>query len=321
VKQQAPDTGDHTPREGVAVPPAGWQQELQGEPPAPARATTEDEVWGVRQRSEARRLIQEAIHLLRQGYVDRARQKLNQALRLNEANEDAWLWLAAAESDPTRRRGALQRVLTINPNNVAADWGLLSMQVGAAPVWQPQQPSPSYTPTPTPPGGYSTPAPVTYGAGGEVGRAFASYTDTSIPALLRPEETRTGRGRTWLARVLALVSLVMLGLALFLEYGVWQIQELALWGDVPPVGQVWTGLHIWGFVGLGVMAFAALLLLLIRASGGIAVGVLLAITGLVLIFMAVLPILFGVVTQPQIGAVVWGAAGLPLMLAGLLRIW
>lgn len=314
-------SADLTPPEGISIPPSGWEQALADRPAARERAAPDDEVWSMRQRSEARRLIQEAIHMLRQGYVERARQKLNQALRLNESNEDAWLWLAAAEQDADRRRGALQRVLTINPNNVTADWGLISMQVSAGqgvegvPSWQ-QVPSTApgvsaYSPARTPTGDFYAPFDDT----------LVGSSSDSIPALLRQEEPRVGRGRAWAARILGVIGLVMLGAALFLPYGVWRIETFALWNVIPPLGEAWTGLQVWGYVGFGAMALAALFLLLIRASGGPFVGVVLTIIGLAIIFMAVLPILFGVITEPQVGAVVWGAAGLPLMLAGLLKIW
>jgi predicted component of type VI protein secretion system len=297
---------ERTPPEGVNILPGGWQRELQAAPPSPPPAV-EDDVWGVRERSEARRLIQEAIQVLRQGDAERARNKLNQALRLNESNEEAWLWLAAAESDPDRRRGALQRVLTLNPNNVTAEWGLLSMQRGVAPPRLGFQATPpAYATTARP---AAQPAPM-------IGE--------SIPALLRPEAPSTGRGRTIVARLLGTLSVAMMGVALLLQYGVWQLPwQLpgSMAREITPADQLLTGLQIWGFVGIGVILVTALLTLLIRASGGRSLGTLLTIMGLAIIFTAVFPTLFGIVTEPQIGTIIWGAAGLPLMLAGLLKIW
>lgn len=293
-----------TPPEGVSALPSGWQQELEA--PAPTVSGSED--WGTHDRGEARRLIQDAIQILRYGDTERARQKLNQALRINESNEDAWLWLAAAERDPERRQGALQRVLTINPNNPTAKWGVISLQTlnlsGSMAAQQtqyaappPPQQQPTYQPPPISP-------------------------SESIPALLRAEKPVERPGMAMLARLLVLAGVLMLSVAFFMDYGVWTLSEtIRLWFEIPPPDTLWTGLQIWGYLGIAIIVFTLILLLLIRARQQRWMGILVTIIGLGIIFMGLFPPLFAIVTNLQLGAVIWGAAGLPLMLAGLLKIW
>ncbi|MBN1283771.1 MAG: FHA domain-containing protein [Anaerolineae bacterium] len=296
-----------TPPEGMSAVPEGWHQELQATPPPAAAPTlTGGDIWDVRDRSEARRLIQDAIRILQYGDTERARQKLNQALRINESNEDAWLWLAAAERDPERRRGALQRALTINPNNLTAKWGIISLQtldfsgsLGAPPSAAPTQ----YTPP-----AYQPPPTVSPGE--------------SIPALLRAERPVENPGMAMLARFLCVAGVLMLGAALFMEYGVWTLSAtIRLWIDIPPADTLWTGLQTWGYLGIAIIAVVLILMLLIRARQQRWLGALLTVIGLGVIFMGLFPPLFAVITDLQLGAVVWGAAGLPLMLGGLLKIW
>ena len=49
---------------------------------------------------------------------------LAQAVWLDDANEQAWLWLAATTDQPGEAIGALRRVLEINPANYSAQRGL-----------------------------------------------------------------------------------------------------------------------------------------------------------------------------------------------------
>ena len=75
--------------------------------------------------------IEEATHLLRQGIAaakrgqkEQARQLLMQAVELDERNETAWLWLSGVMDDVGDQFVCLENVLTINPNNSAAERGL-----------------------------------------------------------------------------------------------------------------------------------------------------------------------------------------------------
>jgi predicted component of type VI protein secretion system len=316
AEDSARDPEYHTPPDGLDVMPGSWQQEVRTVPesapvaPPPATAVG-DGVFGARERSEARRLIQDAVQVLRYGDTERARQKLNQALRLNESNEDAWLWLAAAERDPERRRGALQRVLTINPNNETAQWGLVSLQTLSPASWQP--PAQSAEPGRSP--GFAAARPT------QPLSAAPPVPHDSIPAMLLRNETRTNPGIAWLARLMTLVSIALLGVAMFLDYGLWDLEDIHFWNDVPAAGVVWRGLEVWGFAGIVTVIVLGVIFLLIRSKHQRWLGMLLTTIGLAVIFMGLLPPVFGLVKDPEIGVVVWAAAGLPLMLGGLLKFW
>lgn len=66
------------------------------------------------------RLTQAGIRAVNAGHNAEARQLLRQALELDENNESAWLWLAAAVDTPSERRVCLNNVLRINPRNETA---------------------------------------------------------------------------------------------------------------------------------------------------------------------------------------------------------
>lgn len=95
-------------------------------------------------------LVQEGIEAFKAGDKARAAELLAQAVREpeNKMNEQAWYYLAAAQSDPARRKQALEVVLRINPNNTRAQDALakVNAQLGggdavasAAPASKPKR--------------------------------------------------------------------------------------------------------------------------------------------------------------------------------------
>lgn len=68
--------------------------------------------------------LQHAIQSIKVGDNDQGRTLLMQVVRAEPQNEQAWLWLSAALSDPQQQRDCLQRVLQINPANQQAARGL-----------------------------------------------------------------------------------------------------------------------------------------------------------------------------------------------------
>jgi len=77
-------------------------------------------------------LTQQGIDAYKAGNKDEAVQLLMQAVRDNAQDENAWLYLGAAIDDPTRKRQAFQKVLTINPNNEKAKNALARLDAGAS---------------------------------------------------------------------------------------------------------------------------------------------------------------------------------------------
>lgn len=65
-------------------------------------------------------VLEQGISAFRAGDRERARELLLQAVELEPGNENAWYYLAAAETDPERREIYLRRVLEINPANQRA---------------------------------------------------------------------------------------------------------------------------------------------------------------------------------------------------------
>ncbi|GIV96839.1 MAG: hypothetical protein KatS3mg057_1496 [Herpetosiphonaceae bacterium] len=92
---------------------------------------------------EATRLRNEAIHLIRTGEVERGRQLLEQIVQQNPNDEYAWLWLSSVVPDDQKRRYCLERVLSINPQNEAAQRGLAKLP--------PAPPQPLMSPIPAAP--------------------------------------------------------------------------------------------------------------------------------------------------------------------------
>jgi hypothetical protein len=85
-------------------------------------------------------LLRQGVSALKMGDRVLAVSLLARAVRGDPQSEQAWLYLAGAVTDPSQRRTCLERVLSLNPQSVAAQRGLLSL---------PMAPAPAPTPVPT----------------------------------------------------------------------------------------------------------------------------------------------------------------------------
>lgn len=109
--------------------------------------------------------LREGIAAARAGQREQARDLLLRVIAVDEEVETAWLWLSGVVDDLQDRRICLENVLTLNPNNAAAQQGLRWLdEHGPAPVAQPaasqppaareaalSEPSPVLAPTRRPP--------------------------------------------------------------------------------------------------------------------------------------------------------------------------
>jgi hypothetical protein len=68
--------------------------------------------------------LQDGISAAREGRQAEARTLLQQALQADPRTEQGWLWMSAVVETDAERRTCLERVLTINPNNLTAQAGL-----------------------------------------------------------------------------------------------------------------------------------------------------------------------------------------------------
>jgi micrococcal nuclease len=68
--------------------------------------------------------LEEAIKAIKAGDKDTGREMLADILQADLDNEMAWLWLSSVVESDERKRQCLERVLQINPDNVAAKRGL-----------------------------------------------------------------------------------------------------------------------------------------------------------------------------------------------------
>lgn len=84
------------------------------------------------QAEQARQLLQQGIAAARGGRPERARDLLQQSVRLDPQNETTWLWLSSVARDDKERLFCLRQLLTINPQNEFALKGLRAL--GAEPV-------------------------------------------------------------------------------------------------------------------------------------------------------------------------------------------
>ena len=101
--------------------------------------------------TRAHSLTVSGITALHSGDKPGARKLLNEAVQLDPASEEAWLWLSGAMETSDERLQCLERVLAINPESAAAKHGL--KMLGAVPVAA-AAPSPAALPSAEP----STPA-------------------------------------------------------------------------------------------------------------------------------------------------------------------
>lgn len=81
---------------------------------------------------QATQLLQQGIAAARGNRPDIAREKLQQAVRLDPRNETIWLWLSSVARDDKERLFCLKQLLAINPQNEFALKGLQALGVTAA---------------------------------------------------------------------------------------------------------------------------------------------------------------------------------------------
>lgn len=91
--------------------------------------------------SESNRLLQEGIAAAKSGQAEMARERLLQAIDLDERNEQAWLWLSQVVEGDEERYICMENVLSINPGNAMAKAGLEYLrQQGVKPPTQEEKP-------------------------------------------------------------------------------------------------------------------------------------------------------------------------------------
>ena len=73
---------------------------------------------------EVEKLLKEGISAARSGDVRRARTRLLQVLEQDRSNVRAWLWLSDVVEKPREKKLCLEQVLRIEPDHVAARYGL-----------------------------------------------------------------------------------------------------------------------------------------------------------------------------------------------------
>ncbi len=93
-------------------------------------------------------LTQKGIQAFKSGNKESAQDFFKQALQENPADETAWLWLAGTFDDNKTRILCLEKVLGINPGNLAAQKGLAQLKPAAP---QPPVPAPASPPPPPEP--------------------------------------------------------------------------------------------------------------------------------------------------------------------------
>lgn len=86
---------------------------------------------------DARALRQQGIAAAKAGQRDGARALLQQAIRLEPANEAAWMWLASVARDQRERVFALQKLLELNPDNETAQRALEKLLAASGPETPP----------------------------------------------------------------------------------------------------------------------------------------------------------------------------------------
>ncbi len=95
-------------------------------------------------------LLLKGIQAAKQGDKNEAWSYLAQVVRLDPANEKAWLWMAGLHDNPAKAAACLSKALAVNPDNAEAQAALfrLRMQAGGD-VWRaakPAEPTPDEEP-------------------------------------------------------------------------------------------------------------------------------------------------------------------------------
>jgi len=83
------------------------------------------------------------IAALKAGKRDEARRLLLQLVEAEEHNEQAWLWLSGAVETDEERRICLENVLTLNPNQQTARYGLEKLRGEGETAVSPSPPPPA----------------------------------------------------------------------------------------------------------------------------------------------------------------------------------
>ncbi len=99
-------------------------------------------------------MVQEAIAAIKAGRKEDAKNLLMKAVDLDQANEQAWLWLSGCVDTPEEQQICLENVLAINPSNQKARKGLdaILKKTGG----QPTPPAPAAPASGDPFGGYDS---------------------------------------------------------------------------------------------------------------------------------------------------------------------
>jgi len=107
-------------------------------------------------------ILRAGIEAARQGDKERARQYFERVVQLDDQNEAGWMWLASTIDSVEQRKGYLQKVLQINPNNERAREALSRLSGSASTAdadrqaierlrrLQRRQAAPAPRPTPSP---------------------------------------------------------------------------------------------------------------------------------------------------------------------------
>ncbi len=198
-------------------------------------------------------LVRRGIAAAREGLNGNAQQLLREAVRLAPNHEQAWLWLSGVEDSDPQRLAALQEVLRINPNNVAAQRGIEKLTQPkpldfASVIGPTAAPAPARVasdsgplpPRPAPPPAQSAPSPpsVAPAASTPATIAEAPAAPVGADALddLRPALARVRRKRQILPRPSELVilgGLLLLVMVFFFGMRTWlKGKEIELRGGV-----------------------------------------------------------------------------------------
>ena|SRR5688572_19731561 len=82
--------------------------------------------------------LEQAVALIREGNIAKARTILIEVLKQNARDEDAWLCMTLCVTEVEQKRYCFQKVLKINPQNQHAIVGLARLNNPVVPPTQPQ---------------------------------------------------------------------------------------------------------------------------------------------------------------------------------------